>query len=35
MRCSARRLVGVELCGMYWYFVVGLWPVLFALVYLS
>ena len=33
--CSARRQVGVELCGMYWYFVVGLWPVLFALVYLS
>ena len=32
---SARRLVGVELCGMYWYFVVALWPVLFALVYLS
>lgn len=31
----ARRHVGVELCGMYWYFVVGLWPVLFTLVYLS
>jgi heme/copper-type cytochrome/quinol oxidase subunit 3 len=35
MRCSARRQIGIELCGMYWYFVVGLWPVLFALVYLS
>ncbi|MFQ5847703.1 MAG: heme-copper oxidase subunit III [Candidatus Methylomirabilales bacterium] len=34
-RFSARRRVGVELCGMYWYFVVGLWPVLFTLVYLS
>jgi heme/copper-type cytochrome/quinol oxidase subunit 3 len=27
--------VGVELCGMYWFFVVGLWAVLFPLVYLS
>ncbi|MBI2903371.1 MAG: heme-copper oxidase subunit III [Candidatus Methylomirabilis oxyfera] len=34
-RFSARRQVGVELCGMYWYFVVALWPILFALVYLS
>ena len=34
-RFWARRQVGVELCGMYWYFVVALWPVLFALVYLS
>jgi len=34
-RFSARRQVVVELCGMYWYFVVALWPVLFALVYLS
>lgn len=32
---SARCHTGVELCGMYWYFVVGLWPVLFTLVYLS
>jgi heme/copper-type cytochrome/quinol oxidase subunit 3 len=34
-RFSARQHVGLELCGMYWTFVVGLWPVLFALVYLS
>ncbi|MBI4380030.1 MAG: heme-copper oxidase subunit III [candidate division NC10 bacterium] len=34
-RFWARRQVGVELGGMYWYFVVALWPVLFALVYLS
>jgi heme/copper-type cytochrome/quinol oxidase subunit 3 len=33
-RFTARRHVGVQLCGMYWYFVVGLWPILFALVYL-
>ena len=33
-RFSARRQVGLELCGMYWYFVVALWPVLFSLVYL-
>lgn len=31
----AYRHVRIELCGMYWYFVVGLWPVLFTLVYLS
>lgn len=34
-RFSATRHVGLTLCGMYWYFVVGLWPVLFTLVYLS
>ncbi len=34
-RFSAERHVGLTLCGMYWYFVVGLWPVLFTLVYLS
>ncbi len=34
-RFSARGRVSVELCGMYWYFVVALWPVLFWLVYLS
>ncbi|MBI2081303.1 MAG: heme-copper oxidase subunit III [candidate division NC10 bacterium] len=34
-RFSAARHVAVELCGMYWYFVVGLWPVLFGLVYLT
>jgi len=26
--------LGVEVCRIYWFFVVGLWPVLFALVYL-
>jgi heme/copper-type cytochrome/quinol oxidase subunit 3 len=34
-RFSPARHVGVSLCGMYWYFVVGLWPVLYTLVYLS
>ncbi len=34
-RFSAARHVAVELCGIYWYFVVGLWPILFALVYLA
>lgn len=33
-RFSSRNHVGLELCGMYWYFVVALWPILFALVYL-
>ncbi len=33
-RISSSRHIGVELCGMYWYFVVALWPVLFLLVYL-
>jgi cytochrome c oxidase subunit 3 len=33
-RFTARDHVGVQLCGMYWYFVVSLWPVLFGLVYL-
>ncbi len=31
---SSKVTLGVELCRMYWFFVVGLWPVLFALVYL-
>ncbi|GIX48115.1 MAG: cytochrome c oxidase subunit 3 [Candidatus Tectimicrobiota bacterium] len=26
---------GLTLCGMYWYYVVGLWPVLYTLVYLA
>ncbi len=34
-RFSTARHVGVTICGMYWYFVVGLWPVLYTLVYLS
>jgi heme/copper-type cytochrome/quinol oxidase subunit 3 len=33
-RFSLERHVGVEVCGLYWYFVVALWPVLFGLVYL-
>ena len=31
---SAQNTLGVELCRMYWFFVVGLWPILFFLVYL-
>ncbi|MFQ5691962.1 MAG: heme-copper oxidase subunit III, partial [Nitrospinota bacterium] len=30
-----RYATRLELCAIYWYFVVGLWPVLFGLVYLS
>ena len=33
-RFSARRHAGVQLCAMYWHFVVGLWLVLFPAVYL-
>jgi cytochrome c oxidase subunit 3 len=33
-RYTAQNHTGVELCGMYWTFVVGLWPVLYGLVYL-
>lgn len=33
-RFSAIRHTGVDLCRMYWYFVVALWPVLYTLVYL-
>jgi len=33
-RFTAQRRVPVSLCGMYWYFVVFLWPVLYTLVYL-
>ena len=33
-RFTATRLLGVELCALYWYFVGGLWILLFALVYL-
>jgi heme/copper-type cytochrome/quinol oxidase subunit 3 len=32
---SARNCVGVEICGMYWYYVGALWVVLFVLVYLN
>jgi cytochrome c oxidase subunit III len=33
-RFSRERHVGVQTCGMYWTFVVALWPVLYVLVYL-
>ena len=33
-RFSAKSHVGVEVCRMYWYFVVAVWPILFGLVYL-
>ncbi|HEY2988220.1 MAG TPA: heme-copper oxidase subunit III [Candidatus Binatia bacterium] len=33
-RFSERNYTGVQLCGMYWTFVVALWPILYALVYL-
>jgi heme/copper-type cytochrome/quinol oxidase subunit 3 len=32
---SARRHVGIKLAGMYWFLVVGLWPILYTLVYLN
>ena len=31
---NSQKTLGVDLCRMYWFFVVGLWPILFALVYL-
>jgi heme/copper-type cytochrome/quinol oxidase subunit 3 len=33
-RYSTTRSMGLALCGMYWYYVVALWPVLYWLVYL-
>jgi cytochrome c oxidase subunit III len=33
-RFSRERHVGLQTCGMYWTFVVALWPVLYGLVYL-
>lgn len=33
-RFTARQHSGVELCAIYWTFVVALWPVLYGLVYL-
>jgi heme/copper-type cytochrome/quinol oxidase subunit 3 len=33
-RYTATQRTGVVLCGMYWLYVVGLWPVLYWLVYL-
>lgn len=32
---TASAYTGVTLCSMYWYFVVGIWPVLYLLVYLN
>ena len=34
-RFPSSRFVGVEMCAWYWYFVGGLWVLLFALVYLN
>jgi heme/copper-type cytochrome/quinol oxidase subunit 3 len=34
-RYSAQNHTGIELCRLYWFFVVGIWPVLYVLVYLS
>jgi len=34
-RFPSSRFVGVEVCAWYWYFVGGLWVLLFALVYLN
>jgi heme/copper-type cytochrome/quinol oxidase subunit 3 len=31
---SGKNDTGLQICGMYWTFVVGLWPVLYGLVYL-
>ena len=33
-RYTPRRYIGAAVCGMYWYYVVALWPVLYVLVYL-
>lgn len=33
-RFSAKSYVGVQTCGLYWTFVVALWPILYGLVYL-
>jgi cytochrome c oxidase subunit 3 len=33
-RFTRERFVGVQVCGIYWYFVVALWPILFGVVYL-
>lgn len=33
-RYSPTRYVGAAVCGMYWYYVVALWPILYLLVYL-
>ena len=33
-RVAREQFAGVQVCGIFWYFVVGLWPILFGLVYL-
>jgi heme/copper-type cytochrome/quinol oxidase subunit 3 len=33
-RFDCERYIGVQVCGIYWHFVVVLWPVLFGIVYL-
>ncbi len=33
-RYTREQFGGVQVCGIYWYFVVALWPILFGLVYL-
>lgn len=33
-RYDATQYTGLAVCGMYWYYVVGLWPFLYGLVYL-
>jgi heme/copper-type cytochrome/quinol oxidase subunit 3 len=33
-RFTPQQYVRVQVCGIYWYFVVALWPILFGLVYL-
>ncbi len=33
-RYTARNAAPIELCAVYWFFVCGIWPVLFVLVYL-
>jgi cytochrome c oxidase subunit III len=33
-RFASEQFVGVQVCGIYWYFVVALWPILFGVVYL-
>jgi heme/copper-type cytochrome/quinol oxidase subunit 3 len=33
-RFSPKRFIGVQVCGIYWNFVVALWPILFGIVYL-
>ncbi len=34
-RYHSTRHLGVELCAMFWYFVVGIWPILYGLLYWS